>query len=94
LITTKTSKRKREKTMNRVKSVVAAAALTFFIAVTTAGQAPTQCNPGETNGPPCPMALASPDDSAPQDETLTTTTVDLIEIVSIVESTLHSLLLF
>ena len=80
--------------MNRVKSVVAAAALTFFIAVTTAGQALPPCNPGETQGPPCSIALSSPDDFAPQDETPTTTTADLIEIVSLVECTLYSLLLF
>jgi hypothetical protein len=80
--------------MNRVKSVVTGAALTFFIAVTTAGQVPPQCNPGETNGPPCFMALPNPDDSAPQDEMLTTTPADLIEIASLVESTLHILLLF
>jgi hypothetical protein len=80
--------------MNRVKSVVGAAALTFFIAVTTAGQVPPVCNPGETNGPPCSIALSSPDDSGPQDQMITTTTADLMEIVSLVESTLHSLLLF
>ena len=79
--------------MNRVKSLVTAATLTFFIAVTTAGQVPPQCNPGETNGPPCSMPLTNPDDSS-QDETITTTPADLIEIVSLVESTLHALLLF
>ena len=79
--------------MNRLKSVLAAAVLTLAFAVSAAGQAPA-CNPGETQTPPCPSALATSDDPvAVLGETQTPPEDQSVEIVALVELALSVLLL-
>ena len=79
--------------MNRLKSVLAAAVLTFALAVSAPGQAPV-CNPGDTQTPPCLSALVSSDDPvAVLDETQTPPEAQRVEIVSLVELALSVLLL-
>jgi len=79
--------------MNTLKSLVAAVALTFALAVSAAGQAPV-CNPGETQTPPCPSAPATSEDSASVlGETQTPPETQSVEIVSLVELALYVLLL-
>lgn len=80
--------------MNRLKSVLAAAALTFTLGISAAGQAPL-CQPGETQTPPCPSTLETPENPAlvPPGETQTPPKAQELEIVSLVELALHALLL-
>jgi len=79
--------------MNRLKSVLAAAVLTFALAGSATGQAPL-CNPGDTQTPPCPSALVSSDDPvAVLGEAQTPPEVQSVEILSLVELALSVLLL-
>lgn len=79
--------------MNKLKSVLAAATLTIAFAVSAAGQAPA-CNPGETQTPPCPSALMTPEEPVGVlGETQTPPEAQSVEIVSFVELALSVLLL-
>lgn len=80
--------------MNRVKSLLAAAALTFALAVAAGGQNPPACLPGETLTPPCPSAPATSNESAALGETLTPPAAGSVEIMSLVELALDALVLF
>ena len=81
--------------MNTLKSLVAAVALTFALAVAAVGQtAPPTCVPGHTETPPCPSAQATPEEPvAVLGETQTLPEAQSVEIVSLVEFALHALLL-
>src|SRR5687767_12982118 len=85
---------KREKTMNTLKSLVAAVTLTFVLFVSAAGQA-LDCKPGDTQTPPCPSGLVvtSEDPALVPGETRTPPEVQSVEIVSLVELALSLLLL-
>ena len=80
--------------MNRLKSVLAAAALTFTLGISAAGEAPL-CQRGETQTPPCPSALETPENPAQvmPGETQTPPKAQEFEIVSLVELALHAVLL-
>jgi hypothetical protein len=79
--------------MNRLKSVLAAVVLTFSLTVSSAGQAPPVCNPGDTHSPPCPATLPQEDTPLMPVETHTLPEVQTVEIVTLVELALHALLL-
>lgn len=82
-----------EKTMNTLKSLVLAVALTFALTVSTAGET-SVCNPGETQTPPCPSAPALSDDTATVlGERQTPPETQSVEIVSLVELALYVMLL-
>ena len=80
--------------MYKLKSVLAAAVLTFTLGISAAGQAPL-CQPGETQTPPCAAALETPENPALVDpgETQTPPGAHKLEIASFVELALHALLL-
>ena len=79
--------------MNTLKSLVTAVALTFALAVSTAGQAPA-CNPGDTQTPPCPSSLVMSDEPVGVlGKTQTPPEAQSVEIVSLVELALSVLLL-
>jgi len=79
--------------MNTLKSLVTAVALTFALAVSTAGQARV-CNPGDTQTPPCLSTLVtSADPALVPGDTQTPPELQSIEIVSLVELALSVLLL-
>lgn len=80
--------------MNTLKSVVAAVALTFALAVAAGGQTAPLCVPGNTETPPCPLAQASSEEPAVvPGETPTSPEAQSVEIVSLVELALYALLL-
>ena len=80
--------------MNKLKSVLTAAVLTLALAVSAAGQQPQECKPGETQTPPCPSGLVTPEDPAGvPGETQTPPEAQSVEIVSLVELALSVLLL-
>ena len=80
--------------MNTLKSFVAAATLTFALAVSAAGDTTPVCNPGETHTPPCPATLVVPEEPVVvSGETQTSSAAQSVEIVSLVEIALYALLL-
>lgn len=80
--------------MTRIKTLIAAALLTFVLAVAAGGQQPPACNPGETHTPPCPSAPATTDESfVVPEETLTPPEGQSFEFVSLVEFAFDMLLL-
>ena len=81
--------------MNRLKSLVAAATLTFALAVSAAGEpTPPVCNPGETHTPPCASPLVAPEEPVVlSGATSTLPEAQTVEIVSLVELALYALLL-
>ena len=79
--------------MNTLKSLVSAVVLTFGLTVSAAGQAPV-CNPGETHSPPCPSTQITQEDAPLMPvETQTLPEVQSVEIVTLVELALQTLLL-
>lgn len=79
--------------MNKLKSLISAAVLTFALAVSAAGGIPA-CNPGETHSPPCaPSSATSEDPASGGGETETPPEVQTVEIVTLVELALQALLL-
>ena len=80
--------------MNTLKSLVAAVALTFALAVAAVGQTAPPCVPGHTETPPCPSAQATSEEPvAVPGETQALPEAQSVEIVSLVELALSVLML-
>lgn len=78
--------------MNKLKSVLTAAVLTFALAVSAAGSQPQDCKPGELQTPPCSSGLVTSENPvAVLHETQTPPESQSVEIVSLVELALSVL---
>jgi hypothetical protein len=78
-------------TMNNLRKLLCAFALTFALTLTCLAQT-KGCNPGETpTGPPCSAAQTSTEDSTQTD---TSTAAESVDVVSVAETALAAMLIF